>query len=131
MLQYKILFIVTICTFAFLIALSIRAYVIQRNLSRKKKDLFPLEFIHAQFFPYTEKKRFEEYWPAFCKLVGSNYAYNYLDSFVPVMEIFFPFSDIYYENLETFLTINDGNIRNITIKELFDKYYQRRNKKEG
>ncbi len=125
MQQYEILAVGFAIILFFVLGLNLIA-----SLKRRKSESsanFSVEDIRRRFFPCAEINKFEIYWPQFCQIVGSRGAYKYLDYKVPVMEKFFPFSDIYYENLEEFLTVDDGDIRNMTIRELFEIYYQRQN----
>ncbi len=124
MLQYEVLvFVISIIVFTVTIFTIVALW---RRRSSSKNVGFSVDEIRVKFFPELERYRFARAWPEFCKLVGTRNAYDYLDQKTQVFEKYFPISDLYYENLETFLTRDDGDISELTVKHLFHLFYMRR-----
>jgi hypothetical protein len=124
MLQNDLLFIVVSIIAVTVIVLTIVA-LWRRDMSNQKVG-YSVDEIRMKFYPELECDRFAEAWPEFCKLVGTRNAYEYLDNKTPIFEKYFPISDLYYENLETFLVRDDGDISELKVQQLFHLFYLRR-----
>lgn len=123
MLQYKILTFVVVMVLIILSALAILALI--RRYRSNQNVKYSVDEVWSKFFSDYEHDKFSKSWPEFCKLVGTRNAYEYLDDRTPVFEEFFSITDLYYENLEEFLTHDDGDISELTVKKLFDLFYMR------
>lgn len=121
MLQYKVLIFVVVTVLIILTMLAVIAFI--RRYKSNQNVKYSVDDIWIKFF--SDYDQFSKSWPEFCKLVGTRNAYEYLNDKTPVFEKFFPITDLYYENLEEFLTHDDGDISELTVKNLFDLFYMR------